>query len=111
MKRVDWGKLIEMVDRSLDVTAADVSRRQERADNVALGALKSNQRDAKDLEIDSLCSNVGELIMIIEFRDEKIERLEAGRPFVRLEVKAMSVVVSASEKKHTVWNGSARHGG
>ncbi|MBF2759536.1 MAG: hypothetical protein ISN28_04615 [Ectothiorhodospiraceae bacterium AqS1] len=37
--------------------------------------------------------------MILELRDEKIERLEAGRPFVRLEVKAMSAVVSVLGEK------------
>ena len=37
--------------------------------------------------------------MLIELEDEKIERLETGRPFVRLEVKAMSLVVSTCEKK------------
>ncbi len=37
--------------------------------------------------------------MTLELRDEKIVRLEAGRPFVRLEVEAMSVVVSSFEEK------------
>ncbi|MBF2759004.1 MAG: hypothetical protein ISN28_01840 [Ectothiorhodospiraceae bacterium AqS1] len=63
MKRVDRGESIEMVARSLDVTA-DVSRWRKKADNEALGALKSNRRDAKDLEIESFCSKVDELTMI-----------------------------------------------
>ena len=37
--------------------------------------------------------------MMLEIEDEWIERLETGRPSVRLEVKAMSLVASASEKK------------
>ena len=85
--------------RSLGVTAAEVSRRLKKADYAVAGALKSDGCDGKDLEIKHLQSKVGELTMLIELKDEKIERLETGRPFVRLEVKAMSLVVSTSEKK------------
>ncbi|MBF2759816.1 MAG: hypothetical protein ISN28_06045 [Ectothiorhodospiraceae bacterium AqS1] len=51
------------------------------------------------MEIKSLCSNVGELTMILDLKDEKIEGLETGHPFVRLEVKAMSVIVSSFGEK------------
>ncbi|MBF2761769.1 MAG: hypothetical protein ISN28_16165 [Ectothiorhodospiraceae bacterium AqS1] len=56
-------------------------------------ALKDGEGDGKDLEIKDLLSKVGELTMLIELRDEKIERLETGRPLVRFEVRAMSFVV------------------
>ncbi|MBF2761368.1 MAG: hypothetical protein ISN28_14105 [Ectothiorhodospiraceae bacterium AqS1] len=88
-----------MVARILDVTAADVSRRREKRAMWLSGALKSNWRYAKDLEIKNLCFKVGELTVIIELRDKKIERLEACCPFVRFEVKLMSVVVSSFGEK------------
>ena len=83
VKRVDRGEPIELVARSLGVTAAEVSRRLKKADYAVAGALKSDGCDGKDLEIKHLQSKVGELTMLIELKDEKIERLEAGRPFVR----------------------------
>ncbi len=47
--------------------------------------MKDREDDGRDLQIKELQSKAGELTMLLELRDEKIERLEAGRPFVRLE--------------------------
>ena len=79
------------------------------------GALKSDGCDGKDSGVKDFRSKVGELTMLIELEDEKVERLETGRPLVRLEVKAMSLVVSTCEKKpygvEGVCKGYARLGG
>ena len=63
------------------------------------GALKSDECDGNDLEIKGLRSKVGELTMLLDLEDENIERLRDRPPFGAQEVKAMSKVVSASEKK------------
>ncbi len=39
--------------------------------------------DGRNLQIKEIQSKMGELTMLLELKDEKIERLETGRPFVR----------------------------
>ncbi len=63
------------------MSAADVSRRREKAYEAMLYGLLSQSRDARYVENNRLRAKVGELTMVKELLDEKIERLEAGRPF------------------------------
>ena len=63
------------------MSAADVSRRREKAYEAMLYGLLSQACDARDVKIGRLQAKVGEQAMTIELLDEKIESLEAGRPF------------------------------
>ncbi len=81
--RLMKGEDMELIARSFEVSAADVSLWHERFIAGGISHLKSQARDARDVEIGRLQAKVGEQAMTIELLDEKIERLEAGRPFVR----------------------------
>ncbi|MBF2759239.1 MAG: hypothetical protein ISN28_03050, partial [Ectothiorhodospiraceae bacterium AqS1] len=70
---------IELVARSFDVSAADVSRWLKKADYAVEGALKDGEGDGKDLQIKELQSKVGELTMLLELERRK-DRKIGGRP-------------------------------
>ncbi len=77
------GEDVGLVARSFGVSAADVSRWREKVIETSLYSLQSRARDARDVEIARLHAKVGEITMVNELLDEKIERMESGRPFGR----------------------------
>ncbi len=81
--RLMKGEDMELIARSFGVSAADVSRWHERFIAGGISHLRSQASDARAIENNRLHAKVGELTMTIELLDEKIEKMEAGRPFVR----------------------------
>jgi transposase-like protein len=81
--RVLRGEDVELVARSLEVTAADVSNWRDAFLAAGSSGLKQRPRDARDEEIDRLRAKVGEITMDNELLYEKIAKMEAGHPFAR----------------------------
>ena len=77
------GEDLELVSRSLGVTAATLT--SWRDDFLAGGeaALASKPTDGKDLELARLKAKLGEVVLERELLAEKIARLEVGRPLAR----------------------------
>ena len=77
------GEELETVSRELGVTAATVSGWRE--DFLAGGeaALASRPKDDRDLKVEQLQSKLGELTLDRELLEQKIARLESGRPLAR----------------------------
>ena len=77
------GEDLELVSRSLGVTAATLTGWRD--DFLAGGeaALAAKPTDGKDLELARLKAKLGEVVLERELLAEKIARLEAGRPLVR----------------------------
>jgi len=74
------GEGLEVLSRELGVTAATLSGWRETFLAGGAGALKSRPQDAREEEVARLRAKVGEITMANELLEEKIERLEAGRP-------------------------------
>ena len=81
--RVLRGEAVELVARSLEATAADVSGWRGAFLEGGASHLKQRPRDARDEEIDRLRAKVGEITMDNELLYEKIAKMEAGHPFAR----------------------------
>ena len=77
------GEDLELVSRSLGVTAATLT--SWRDDFLAGGeaALASKPTDGRDLELARLKAKLGEVVLERELLAEKIARLESERPLVR----------------------------
>ena len=74
------GEGLEVLSRELGVTAATLSGWREAFLAGGQASLRSRPSDARDGEIARLQAKVGETTMANELLEEKIERLEAGRP-------------------------------
>ena len=74
------GEDLELVSRELGVTAATLSGWRETFLNGAESALRERPSDDRDLLIRQLKEKLGELAMDNELLEQKIERLEGGRP-------------------------------
>ncbi len=85
--RVLRGEAVELVARSIEATAADVSRWRDAFLEAGASGLKHRPRDARDEEIDRLRAKVGEITMDNELLYEKISKMEAGRPLARRKSK------------------------
>ena len=72
------GEDVELVARSLDATAADVSGWRDVFLAMGASGLKHRPRDARDEEIDRLRAKVDEVTMDNELLVEKIAKMEAG---------------------------------
>ena len=81
--RVLRGEPLETVARELRVTAADLSRWRDDFLEGGAASLKSRPRDDRDDRIAQLQAKLGEVTMDNELLQERIARMEAGRPFVR----------------------------
>ena len=81
--RVLRGEPLETVARELRVTAADLSQWRDGFLEAGAASLKSRSRDDRDDRIAQLQAKLGEVTMDNELLEEKIARMEAGRPFVR----------------------------
>jgi len=81
--RVLQGEPLETVARELRVTAADLSGWRDAFLEAGAASLKSRPRDDRDARIAQLQTKLGEITMDNELLEEKIARMEAGRPFVR----------------------------
>jgi transposase len=75
------GEDLELVSRELGVTAAKLSEWRDAFLNGAEAALRERATDEKDLVIRQLREKVGQLAMDNELLEQKIERMEAIRPF------------------------------
>jgi transposase-like protein len=74
------GESLETVSRELKVTAARLSQWRESFLAAGGAALKSRRPDARDDEVRRLRAKIGEIAMANELLNEKIDRMEAGRP-------------------------------
>jgi transposase len=74
------GDDLELVSRSLGVTAATLSKWREAFLSGGEGALKERPGDDGDQQIKRLEAKLGQVTMDNELLREKIERIEAGRP-------------------------------
>ena len=81
--RVLRGEDVDLVARSLEATAADVSNWRDAFLEGGASNLKQRPRDARDEEIDRLRAKVGEITMDNELLYEKIAKMQAGHPFAR----------------------------
>ena len=77
------GEDLDVVSRSLGVTAATLSGWRDAFLAAGEASLKSRPADARDAEIGRLKEKVGDLTMGTELLEAKIERLEAARPLAR----------------------------
>jgi transposase len=77
------GEDLELVSRSLGVTAATLSGWRDEFLAGGEAALATKPTDAKALEAERLKAKLGELMLERELLAEKIARLEAGRPLAR----------------------------
>jgi len=81
--RVLRGEPLETVARELRVTAADPSGWRDAFLEAGAARLKSRPRDDRDARIAQLQAKLGEMTMDCDLLQEKIARMEEGRPFVR----------------------------
>jgi transposase len=77
------GEDLELVSRSLGVTAATLSGWRDEVLAGGEAALATKPTDAKALEAERLKAKLGELMLERELLAEKIARLEAGGPLAR----------------------------
>jgi transposase len=77
------GEDLELVSRSLGVTAATLSSWRDEFLAGGEAALATKPTDAKVLEAERLKAKLGELMLERELLNEKIAILEAGRPLAR----------------------------
>ena len=77
------GEDLELVSRSLGVTAATLSGWRDEFLAGGEAALATKPTDAKALEAERLKTKLGELMLERELLNEKIAILEAGRPLAR----------------------------
>lgn len=81
--RVLRGEDLELVSRELGVTAARLSQWRDAFLAAGEAALRARPADGRDEEIGQLRAKVGELTMVRELLEGKIDRLEAGGPLAR----------------------------
>jgi transposase-like protein len=77
------GEDLEIVSRSLGVTAATLSGWREGFLAGGEAALATKPTDGRDLEVARLKAKLGEVMLERELLAEKIAILEAGRPLAR----------------------------
>jgi transposase-like protein len=77
------GEDLELVSRSLGVTAATLSGWRDEFLAGGEAALATKPTDAKGIEAERLKAKLGELMLERELLAEKIARLEAGGPLAR----------------------------
>jgi len=81
--RVLHGESLESVSRDVGVTAAKLTQWRDQFLGGAQGALRSRPQDDRDEVVKDLQAKIGELTMANELLEEKIDHLEANRPWVR----------------------------
>lgn len=77
------GEDLELVSRSLGVTAARLSEWREDFLGGGEAALATRAKDNRDLEIERLRAKLGEVLITNELLESKIDVLEGGRPLAR----------------------------
>jgi transposase-like protein len=77
------GEDLELVSRTLGVTAATLSGWRDEFLAAGEAALASKPTDAKTIEAERLKAKLGEMMLERELLTEKIARLEAGDPLAR----------------------------
>jgi transposase-like protein len=73
----------ELVSRELGVTAADLSGWRESFLAAGAASLRSRAEDDRDRQLRATREKIGDLTMANELLEAKIDRMEAGVPFVR----------------------------
>src|SRR3972149_980768 len=104
------GEGLEVLSRELGVTAATLSGWREAFLAAGTGALKSRPADARDGEVARLQAKVGEITMANELLEEKIERLEAGRPLGGRRPRGWAGPPPPPRARPMVWTASAACG-
>ena len=77
------GEDLELVSRSLGVTAATIAAWRDDFLTGGEAALATKSTDGKELELARLKAKLGEVVLERALLAEKIARLEAGRPLAR----------------------------
>ena len=79
--RVLRGEDLEVVSREIGTTAADLSTWRDSFLEAGAASLKSRPEDGRDQELKAMREKIGEMTMVNELLEAKIDRLEAGTPF------------------------------
>jgi len=77
------GEDLEMISRELGVTAAALSGWRESFLAGGEAAPATREKDSRDLDIERLKTQLGEMLLDRELLKDKIRHLEAGRPLGR----------------------------
>jgi transposase len=77
------GEDLETVSRSLGVTAATLTKWREAFLAAGEAALATKPTDGETLESERLKARLGEMLIEHELLEQKITRLESGRPLAR----------------------------
>ncbi len=77
------GEDLEMVSRSLGVTAATLSGWRDAFLTAGEASLASRPADGEELESERLKAKLGEMLLREELLEAKIAALEGGRPLAR----------------------------
>jgi transposase len=77
------GEDLEVVSRSLGVTAARLSEWRDEFLAAGEAAMTTRDTDDRDVMIAALKTKLGEVTLANELLEQKIEILEAGRPLAR----------------------------
>ena len=80
VERLLRGEDMEMVSRDLGVTAAALSKWREAFLSGGETSLKERPGDVRDEQIKRLEAKLGQMTMDNELLQEKIQRMESGRP-------------------------------
>jgi transposase-like protein len=109
------GEELEMVSRSLGVTAAALPAWCDTFLAGGEAALAARPADGETLASERLKARLGEMLLREELLEEKIAASEAGRPFCPKDAEAMSQTTSPSHGKPyglarvcRVWGATAR---
>ena len=80
VRRLIAGETLEALSREMNVPVHKLAQWRDQANQVLESAFSSRDTDPRDAQIRRLTSKIGLMTMEAELREEKIARLEDGRP-------------------------------
>ena len=80
VRRLIAGETLEALSREMNVPVHKLAQWRDQANQALESAFCSRDTDPRDAHIRRLTSKIGQMTMEAELREEKIARLEDGRP-------------------------------
>ena len=80
VRRLIAEETLEALSREMNVPVHKLARWHDQANQALESAFSSRETDPRDAQIRRLTSKIGQMTMDAEPREEKISRLEGGRP-------------------------------
>ena len=80
VRRLIAGETLEALSREMNVPVHKLAQWRDQAYQALESAFSSRDTDPRDTQIRHLTSKIGQMTMDAELREEKIARLEDGRP-------------------------------